>query len=62
MSIWNSPSQYGTYSSDTKPVSTSTAHRWVKEDRSRTRRCKALAIQARKKESAVAVTVNKYGW
>ena len=43
MSIWTGKSRYGTYPADAKPVSKSTAFRWTKEHRIKTRRCQAIA-------------------
>lgn len=40
--IWTSQSQYGTYPDEAKPVSKSTAYRWFKEDRVKTRRSQSM--------------------
>jgi len=43
MSIWTeTTSRYGSYPSDTKNISKSTAYRWAKENRTKNRKAKAL--------------------
>jgi len=51
--IWTSPSQYGTYPVDAKPVSESTARRWYKDDnRSKTRRSQTMRKNSMELENA----------